>query len=84
MRLPSVLDLRAATPLRSEILSARGTPLALDASDVEHLGGLCLQIILAAAKSWRADGLEFQVVNPTPAFVDSLKLLGANDLLATI
>jgi chemotaxis protein CheX len=51
---------------------------------VEHLGGLCLQIILAAAKSWRADGLEFQVVNPTPAFVDSLKLLGANDLLATI
>lgn len=82
MRLPQVLDLGAATPLWSGFCDARGQPLHLDASEVERIGGLCLQVLLAAQAQWRADGVEFSIVNPSAAFADSVRLMAANDLVA--
>jgi chemotaxis protein CheX len=81
MRLSSILDLRAAGPLKAEFTSVRGARLEVDASDVERLGGLCLQVIIAAAAAWREDGAEFRIVNPSPAFLESLKILGADALV---
>ena len=43
--LAPVLDLRAAEPLKGELLAARGQALTLDGSAVEWLGGLCLQLL---------------------------------------
>jgi chemotaxis protein CheX len=83
MRLPSILDLGAATPLWSSLCAQRGQPLAVDASDVERLGGLCLQVLLAAKAQWGADGAEFSIVNASAQFTDALQLMAADDLIAT-
>jgi chemotaxis protein CheX len=80
MKLASVLDLRAAKPLWADIHAARGQPLEVDASQVERLGGLCLQVLLAAQAQWRVDGLAFSIANPSPAFADGVKLMTALDL----
>jgi len=45
------LDLKAAASLRSDLLSLRHTPLDIDASDVQRLGGLCLQVLMSAQAS---------------------------------
>ena len=75
--LPEVLDLRAAGPLAQRILGFQGRPLTIDASGVERLGGLCLQVLLSARLSWAVDRLPLTIVNPSKAFLDSLELFGA-------
>ena len=76
--LPSVLDMRAAAPLRDALLALRGSPLDLDASGVANLGGLCLQVILSAAKTWDADGCQMRIVDPSEPFQQAIQLLGQN------
>lgn len=82
MRLPQILDLGAAAPLWSDVCAARGQPLVLDASGVERLGGLCLQVLLAARAQWRDDGFALSIVNPSPSFIEGARLMGAQDLAA--
>jgi chemotaxis protein CheX len=74
------LDLKAARPLHSTLLSHRHGPVVIDASRVQRLGGLCLQVLLSAKASWVSDGDSFCFRAASPAFVDALGLLGAKDL----
>jgi chemotaxis protein CheX len=82
MKLASVLDLAAARPLWAELSGARRQPVEIDASDVERLGGLCLQILLGAQRAWRADGVAFTIANPSQAFTDAVRLMAAEELTA--
>ncbi len=82
MALPQILDFAAAAPLRAELAAARGAPLELDASAVERLGGLCVQVLLAAEAAWRGDGQAFQIINPSPAFAEAARLMGAQALIS--
>jgi len=75
--LPSVLDLKAAGPLRSAILERRGQPLCLDASAVQRLGGLCLQVLISAARTWEDDERSFEITARSEAFAEALGLFGA-------
>jgi chemotaxis protein CheX len=79
-RLGEILDLNAAGPLATQLLGLRGAALALDASRVERLGGLCLQVLLSAQASWAADGVALSVVSRSPAFDDAVTLSGADRL----
>lgn len=83
LKLPAVLDLNAAAALRNDVLARAGAPLDLDASEVERVGGLCVQVLIAAANFWRATGHALRIVNATGAFRDDVRLLGVNDLLPT-
>ncbi|VTZ24957.1 conserved hypothetical protein [Methylocella tundrae] len=76
LALPAILDLKAATPLASELLARRGEELSADASAVQRLGGQCLQVLLSAIMTWRADELPFAVVNASPDFIEGLRRLG--------
>lgn len=78
------LDLKAAAPLQSELLSVRHTPLNVDASNVQRLGGLCLQVLMAAQATWAADSVSFSISSPSPAFQEALSLFGAEDLQSSI
>ncbi|MFO1012221.1 MAG: STAS domain-containing protein [Caulobacteraceae bacterium] len=80
VRLPEVLDIIAARPLAAEILSQRGSPLTLDASRVQRLGGLCLQVLLSAHSTWSADGQAFFVSQPSAEFIDGVTQFGAPEL----
>ena len=80
--LPAILDLRAAGVLTSDLLARRGQPLTVDASGVERLGGLSLQVLLSAAKTWAADGLPLTFAPVSDAFVEQCRAFGAAGLLA--
>jgi chemotaxis protein CheX len=78
--LPSVLDLKAVGGLHADLLAVRGRPLTLDASQVSRLGGLGLQVLLAARTTWVEDAQPFSVINPSVDFAGALELFGAPDL----
>lgn len=82
LHLPEVLDLKAAAPLQADLLAVQGSLVELDASGVQRLGGLCLQVLLAAQQSWAEDGKSLRVINPSTDFTDGLALFGAASLNA--
>src|SRR5262249_43076649 len=76
LRLPEVLDLRAAAPLAQSFLSHRGKELVVDASRVERVGAQCLQVLLAAAATWATDGARLSLGRPTAELLEGGRLLG--------
>ncbi|MEY4254855.1 MAG: hypothetical protein RLZZ141_82 [Pseudomonadota bacterium] len=80
LKLIENLDLKAAAPLRSEFLALRHTALDVDASNVQRLGGLCLQVLMSAQATWAADAVPFSISSPSPAFQEALSLFGAEEL----
>ena len=81
LALPAVMDLAAAGPLLSELRARRGGALTLDGSEVHRVGGLCLQVLLAADAAWREDGRELRI-EASEALASGLKDLGAAHLAA--
>ncbi|HEY3695383.1 STAS domain-containing protein [Phenylobacterium sp.] len=77
LKLPAVLDVTCAGALTSQLKDLRGAPLVLDASAVERVGGLGLQVLLSARVTWAADGEPLAVAAPSAAFQDALALSGA-------
>jgi chemotaxis protein CheX len=75
--LPAILDLRAAAQLKADIQPHAGAALDLDASRVERLGGLCLQVLIAAEAQWRATGHGFRLINAGHAIRGDLRLMNA-------
>ncbi|HYZ64642.1 MAG TPA: STAS domain-containing protein [Acetobacteraceae bacterium] len=81
LTLPPVLDLAAASPLRATLLASRGQDLELDASAVTRIGGQCVQVLLAAQRTWRADGKRFVLRNQSDPCRETLALMQADKLL---
>ena len=77
MRLPEIIDVEAATQLAGDLLARGGRPLTLDAANVQRLGGLGLQVLLSARKTWAEDGVALIVIDPSTVFADALELFGA-------
>jgi chemotaxis protein CheX len=75
-----VLDIQAAEPLRTQLLAARGEDLTLDASGVERLGALCLQLVISAQKTWAKDGRTMVIDQPSDAFATQWKMFGAGEM----
>lgn len=78
--LAPTLDLQAAEPLRAELMALRGRPLVVDGSQVARLGGLCLQVLLSARRTWAEDGLALSLDKPSQAFVDQVAAFGGPEL----
>ncbi|WP_167626666.1 STAS domain-containing protein [Paracoccus luteus] len=79
MVLAARLDLTAARPLTDALLAHAGSDLTVDAGRVEHLGGLAVQALLAAAQRWRDDGCALAVWPRSAAFDDALARFGLTD-----
>jgi chemotaxis protein CheX len=77
LQLEPVLDLGAAERLHAQLLGVRGRPLEIDASRVERLGGLCLQVLLSAGETWAADGHTANLTGASPAFEDAWAMFAA-------
>ena len=76
MHLPAVLDLKSAAALQQQFLTVRGHDLRVDAGNVERIGGLGLQILLAAQAAWQGDNQRFSVEKISREVAAGLKLLG--------
>ncbi len=76
LQLPEVMDLTAAAPLAQSLLTRRGSDLSIDASRVRRVGAQCLQVLLAASATWKADGVNLALEKPTEEFLAGTRLLG--------
>ncbi|MBI1867099.1 MAG: STAS domain-containing protein [Methylocystis sp.] len=76
LRLPDILDLRAASPLAANLLAIRGHQATIDASHVQRVGAQCVQVLLSARVTWAADSVSFVLSNPSEAFLEGVGTLG--------
>jgi len=76
LRLPSCLDLSATESLANSFGNVRGLALVVVASDVRTIGAQCIQILLSAVATWRKDHLQIRMIDPSPAILDALRILG--------
>lgn len=79
--LDAALDYRAAAPLRDAFLERRGGPVLVDAANVETIGGLCLQVLLAARQAWVSDHVGFTIAARSAAFDRGILGFGASAAL---
>jgi chemotaxis protein CheX len=70
------LDMPLAGPLAEAFGKLVGSPVAIDASRVNRLGASCVQVMLAAARTWKAQGDKLTLKDPSPRFLEDLGLLG--------
>ena len=75
--LEPVLDLGAAERLHARLSELRGQPLDIDASQVERLGGLCLQVLISARNTWQADGHSAVIGQASTTFEDAWAMFAA-------
>lgn len=77
LSLPAILDLAQAETLKAALLPMRGQSVVIDASRVERLGGLCLQVLISAQKTWASDGHVLKIDDVSREFADQWKAFGA-------
>lgn len=76
LTLPEALDSSWAGNLKDMLLAHRGTPIVVDAGQVRRTGMQAVQILISAAQTWKADGQNYVVTNPTQEFLDTIALAG--------
>lgn len=75
VKLPARLDLSQAIHLVSDLRKIDGD-VHIDASEVTHLGALCLQALIAAARKAIDAGHRFEMVGVTDKVLDQMKVMG--------
>ena len=79
LRLPARLDTAAAPGLRASLADHAGQPISLEASQVELLGGLCLETILIAKNRWEKEDIPFAMEKPSDAIRADLRTFGLTE-----
>lgn len=76
------LDTGVATALRDELMEAVDDDMVLVGSAVEHLGALCLELILTAATLCQRAGHSVTIEAPSAQMIENLGRFGLTpDLL---
>lgn len=83
--LPAKLDLSTISALATDLRAAQGGALELDASAVTQLGGLGVQLLGSAARTWREAGHSLTIHPRSDSFDEALTIFGValEDLQAT-
>ena len=84
LSLPAVLDLAQADALKQALLPMRGQSVVIDASRVERLGGLCLQVLISAQQTWASDGHTLRIDDVSREFADQWNAFGAASAAAPL
>lgn len=79
--LAPVLDLKAVAPLADELIALRGYDVTVDGAGVQRVGAQCLQVLLAARRTWAADQVEFAIVAASEQLQATATLLGTGATL---
>ena len=70
------LDLPATSALLASLKERDEGDLILDMSEVKHMGALCMQVMLSAAKTAAATDRSFSVINSSDRVVEQLRVMG--------
>ena len=72
--------LNAASRLHEQVVALNGNDIAVDATQVTRASEPnCIQVLMAAAESWRNAGKTFSVNQSSETFAKTLQLLGVSD-----
>ncbi|NBE09528.1 STAS domain-containing protein [Paragemmobacter ruber] len=74
--LPNRLDSSAAAALAAALLERRGHGLDLDASEVEVMGALAMEVLIAAGRQWSADGQTLAIQAPSLRYAAACEAMG--------
>jgi chemotaxis protein CheX len=78
LSLDKVLDLNEASSLHGRLMNLRGGDVTIDASAVERVGALCIQVLMSAAKTWEEEKLSFTFSKMSDALAKTMQLVGVN------
>ena len=84
MALSAILDTTEVADMKQELLAAAqaGGGLDVDASAVQRISSLCLQLLVSAKQSFAASGkAKLQIVNPSENFTQTASALALADAL---
>lgn len=84
LTLPETLDRKAAFELSKTLLEHRGSEIELDASGIQRLGAIGVEVLIAAQRLWHGEGIGFQIDNWSEPALQSLNAIGVTpDLFQT-
>ena len=78
--LPERLDSTSAQELYAQIDAHKDKHIELNGEHVSKVGGLCLQVLIAAKDEWARNSLNFQIQSPSDALASFLSKIGRDDL----
>lgn len=81
MKLVEKLDRGAAPDLKQQLAARVGAPVEIDGTQVRIIGGLCAQVLTAAARKWAEDGQSFALRASEPMLADLERLGLQGDLI---
>lgn len=76
--LPETVDLPRAGDLYERLAAREGHPVVIDAARVQFIGTPALQVLLAAATTWRRGGTGFELRDPSAGFLACIARLGVD------
>lgn len=79
--LPERLDSSVAGDLYSQISDLTNRDLRLNGEKVRHIGGLCLQVLIAAKEDWQRANHSFLIHSPSEELRGFLSTIGRTDLI---
>jgi chemotaxis protein CheX len=74
--LPARLEGISLAPVKTALLSLRGADLDVSGAAVERLNGMGVQLLMSAFQTWRDDGRNLRLVDPSPCLLDVFTRLG--------
>lgn len=78
--LPERLDSTSAQELYAQIDAHKDKHVTLNGEHVSKVGGLCLQVLIAAKDEWARNSLTFQIQTPSDELSGFLSKIGRDDL----
>ena len=81
LALVPALDVTHAATLADLLLGLRGKDIVVDASEVQHLGAQCGQLLVSAKRTWTTDGHAIRLEKASAEFIKNIRLLGLTSLL---
>src|SRR6056297_735150 len=76
LKLPETMDAARARSVFDDLFRRRGTPLTIDASQVEKAGALAIEVLIACARQWQSDGIPLTIAHQSHAMLATWGGLG--------
>ena len=76
IQLPEQSTTATVAEVYASLKEAEGTPVEVDASQVQRLGAQVVQVLLAAEARWQEQSQGFSISQPSDAFVETGRHLG--------
>lgn len=74
--LEAKMDITAASVLLTTLRDRTEAEVIIDMKDVRHLGALCLQVLLSAAKTLSEEERKITIINTSDRVLDQMRVMG--------